>query len=225
MKLNARVIWSAMACGAISMTSLPSAEAATPSSSSRLEICDDLQLAARSSVSKRAAVDKVNARLQGKAITRETLAQAIVASGTERDLSIYSSSTVDLTAGRVTASARLGLCVYAVWLGGKVVWSSLTNSPASYPYYFSYKPESSNTLAWAAGADDLIDGVYRRALGSCSALKVPNGARITVTSLTSNGFNYTTCQSLASQQAGGYPRVVYTCGSGGAESSWPDSSL
>lgn len=115
----------------------------------------------------------------------------------------YSSYLIDLTLTEQTASDRIsgsvqvdcgqvddidgveGVSRQALsncgnGISGPGVGRFLSSSPGPYGQRFSYCPESTPTLNWAAQGDFTIDALYNQYWGCTSALKNPNNCTTTV---------------------------------------------
>lgn len=116
-----------------------------------------------------------------------------------------------------TGYAPEGLCVRTPLKPGKVYWRM--SNPQGYG--FSVLPESSNTLTWAVGTWQAIDGIYRSRWGSCRAFKVPDHCTVDWYSNDS----YYECCNAAAALIFGRSKYTNTCDSSSPEASWPDHPL
>ncbi|MFV0462727.1 MAG: hypothetical protein ACK5MP_05970 [Nostocoides sp.] len=133
--------------------------------------------------------------------------------GAGRLLSRVAEADADL----ITEFSVTGLCIRAAWGPGKVEWK--WSNPQAYPYYWSYKPESSTSLKWASAPDDAVDAIYKRSWAKCTALKIPDSATVKVYS----DAPFSVCQNATMAALGHVVKWVNTCS--GPEGSFPDDGL
>lgn len=108
------------------------------------------------------------------------------------------------------------VCIRPITFYGEVNWN--ISNPGGSTNLFSVLPEDSPNLAWAAGNNQHIDGICRRAWGRCKAIKVQDGATVTVSSATGR---MTVCINAAMYLAGSRVFAINTC----TDSHFPDAPL
>lgn len=100
---------------------------------------------------------------------------------------------------------------------GKVIWKVSDPKGAGY----SVLPENSDTLTWAAGSEQDVDGIYRSPWLGCKAWKIPDHCAVTV--YTDASISYCCDPNPILIGLYGVAREVNTC-LGEAEG-WPDHPL
>ncbi|MGB7068682.1 MAG: hypothetical protein WBD22_04250 [Pyrinomonadaceae bacterium] len=109
----------------------------------------------------------------------------------------------DIKGNKQNETTEFGLCIRSFWGPGKVKWGM--SNPANYPYWYSIKPESSNSLRFPTAPDDSLDALYRWQWGCGTALKVPDSCTITV----SSGGGISACCNAAAMALGHKIKWVY----------------
>ncbi|WP_297740393.1 hypothetical protein [uncultured Tessaracoccus sp.] len=208
--------------GLISLGVGDTANAQTPSQDL---VCADLAHKMESDAALANDVSKVVTALEDAHATPDEVAKAIMNTlppekanklGVQISMAVSESAVSSTPQALIPPLQVASVCFRPITFYGEVNWG--ISNPGGGSNLFSVLPESSPKLIWATGSNQHIDGIYRRAWGRCNAIKVQDGATVTVTSATGP---MTVCINAAMYLTGSRVFAINSC----RDSYFPDAPL